>query len=145
MPLSPEDQALLTESTQVDPNNIQAEYIRLSGDMAYWSGRYAQTYEAFLTADEAADACKAQLTVAERAAPCLLPGEKKPSIEDAKAAVAAHPTYRALKAAAIRAESEKVQFQGIVEAIRAKKDMLISLGATLRQEREDDPVLRGRR
>ncbi len=42
------------------------------------------------------------------------------------------------------AEAEKEGARLSVEAIRVKKEALISLGATVRQELENDPVIRQR-
>ncbi len=53
--------------------------------------------------------------------------------------------YRQARLRLIDATERKEQAQVMVDAVAAKKDMLVSLGADLRAEKEADPSIRDRR
>jgi hypothetical protein len=46
------------------------------------------------------------------------------------------------KMRAIEAEVDEKRLRGVLDAVRTKRDMLISLGAHVRIEMEHDPVIR---
>lgn len=59
-----------------------------------------------------------------------------------KAMVEIDKSYAAALDLAIVAEVDKERLWGVLEALRAKRDSLISMGATMRAEMQGDPALR---
>jgi hypothetical protein len=138
----PEDaeRKFLRESTGVDPLQLQPEYVRLSSDLAAWNARYADALDSYLEADMALDTTEARLYIEWRER--LLDEGSKSTESVLKARVGTDPRYTAARLAMINAEVQKVRVQGVVRAIEAKKEMLISLGAHVRKEMEGNPKIR---
>jgi hypothetical protein len=129
----------LQQSTTIDPDDLNAEFIRLPGAVAFWNARLA---EATLAAQQAKldyDREWARLF-------CLLRdgrgGGKAPAVDAIKAQCDQDEDLYALQADVIRRDAERLRIRGIVEAVLAKRDMLQSLGAKLREEMRGDPMLR---
>jgi len=138
----PEDaeQRFLRESTGVDPLQLQPEYVRLSSDLAAWNSRYADALDTYLEADMALDTTEARLHIEWRE---RLVAEGSKSTENTlKACISTDPRYVNARLAMIDAEVQKVRVQGVVRAIEAKKEMLISLGAHVRKEMDGNPTIR---
>jgi len=138
----------LVECVCIDPDNLNAEYERVPADMAYWSRQHANAEHEYLAAK--ANIKRAEGSAYERAMQALnddydagaLPKKPTEKMVDARASLdaAVEDAYdRLAKAARWRKEVE-----GYVEAISAKRDMLVSLGADLRKERETEPYIRDR-
>ena len=130
----------LADSVAVEPTAIQEEYVRLPADLAYWNELYARAYHRHLTAK-----------VNEKHLNALLRIEHREQLENSVARVtesmvdSAVDTDERLQRAhseRIEAEVEKTRLYGILDAIRAKREMLVSLGAHVRAEMEDDPLVR---
>lgn len=132
--------AYLADSVQIYPEAIQEEYVRLPSDLAYWGQRYTDALRAFLTAKVNLDRTEARLKIACRAE--LEAKNSKVTESMVSAAVDQHPEMEAARLGHIATEVEKVRLGGVLDAIRAKKDMLVSLGAHVRSEMEHDPLLR---
>ena len=67
---------------------------------------------------------------------------KKPSVDQLKGEVLNLDEYRDVKSHEIRAEVERSRIRGVLDAILAKRDGLISLGAHIRAEMRHDPTIR---
>lgn len=158
----------LYSTVNLEPLAIEEEFVRLPADLAYWNMRYAKALEALLRAKRDRDllerrhymegreilmgkAREAADTAASEAADMVEGGKKKasvkvsvkaPTVGDIESYATTHPEVLAAREAEIVAEVEKVKLQGIVDAVRAKKDMLIQVGARQRTEMESDPSLR---
>ena len=134
--------AYLFDAVQIIPEAIHEEYVRISADLAYWNSRYASACEAHLRAKIDAERVEArqQLVVRER----LLDAGAKATEANVAAAVALDPQVVLAIDARIAAESEKIRLAGACEAVRSKREMLVSLGAHMRAEMGGDPVLRER-
>lgn len=113
------------------------ECVRLPSDMAFWAERYAAALERTLTADSATK------TAYARAYEALLMSEDRSGkpMPDSKAQQLAKRDRDYSLAIMDEAEAlaEKARIWGVLEAIRAKRDMLIELGATRRREMEMHP------
>jgi len=114
--------------------------VRLPADLAHWNARFADAYEAFLEADLAFDKMESRLAVEHREE--LLAMGSKATEAAVREAVQTDPRWSQARMARIDAEVDKVRARGVVDAILAKKDMLISLGAHVRQEIDNNPTLR---
>jgi hypothetical protein len=130
----------LRECVRIDPLDIQAEFIRVPGDLAYWNDRYADALREFLISEADFKILKAQLEPLTRQA--LLDAGGKTTEAQVKAAIDSDDQVLEAQRRCVEAEVEKNRLYGALDAIRSKKEMLISLGAHLRAEMGGDPVLR---
>lgn len=117
----------------IDPDDLNGEYIRLSSDVAYWSRRSAQIEEEYLRS-------KAELKEAESRAylhvrETLSSNAKKaPTGPHIEAMAQVHPSVVAANREFADLSGQRKRIHGILDAISAKKDMLVQLGADRRQE-----------
>lgn len=131
----------LVECVQLEPLAIQEEFVRLPGDFAYWSERYRQALISLADTELLYKQTKARLQRTHRE---RLLANGKATEAMVEAAVDEDKEYAQAYRARAVAEAEKEAARLSVEAIRVKKEALISLGATVRQELENDPVIRQR-
>lgn len=150
--------AAMLEAVQIDDIAFDEELIRTPGDIAYWNARYTQALRVYLLADHHAETVRARLHLELKAGSDSTgevevedgeaqTGKRKrrvrgPTVDDIKAMVLVHPEYQTARLAAIEAEAEKEQLRKFTEALVARKDMLQSIGAKLRLEMANDPVVR---
>ena len=66
----------------------------------------------------------------------------KITVDMVKAAIDSHDDYVAAQRKTIDAEVEKNECFGRLDAIRSKRDMIVSLGAQIRAEMQADPTVR---
>lgn len=132
----------LLDSVRIIPELISDEYVRVPSDLAYWNARYAQAAEDFARAKHTLDLLRARLVklIREEFASLGL----KPNESQVDAAIEAHPDCIASRENVTSTERTKLEMYGNVDAVRTKRDMLVSLGAHLRAEMEHDPVIRER-
>lgn len=134
---------------QVDINDLQGEFVRLPSDLHYWRQEWvtAVGHEAEATGlrKAAAGAIKdAYATTYQRLKQLKADGAQKALSEAAIAeAIQLDPEYQeAIKAERYQAAHEAnmalatARASAMVEAIQAKKEMIISLGAHVRAERD---------
>jgi len=141
--------AYLADTVQIEPLALEEEFIRLPADLAYWNERYSQAVRAFLISKIEVERCGARLhlEVRTRLMGVAVPEgakSKGPTVADIEAAVESEPELQAARMRALDAEVDKVRLQGVLDAVRAKRDMLVQLGARARIEMEADPVIRDR-
>lgn len=130
----------LRECVRIDPLRIQDEFVRIPADLAYWNARYADAQRAFLMAKIDLDVIKAKLGPLTRRAIADKGGK---ATEDLiKNMVESHADVIDAREQLAVTEVEKSRLYGCLDAIRSKKEMLISLGAHMRAEMEGDPSLR---
>ena len=130
--------AVVQEVTSIDPLLIEEHFSRLPGDLARYNELYAQALRKHLRAKRTLDKEWARIYLETRE------GGEKMSEATLKARVEIDDDYQAARMAAIEAEVDKARIGGIVEAIRAKKDALISIGAGIRAEMSGSPSIRER-
>lgn len=129
----PEDEgAYFRESVEITPEALNEEFARIPADMAYWGERYAEATQDALRSYAARKLAhaKAFLQVKHYAATT---GTKITETE-ATSKVEVDSAYQAAVLAEVEAESAKLLAKTRFEAISAKRDMIISLGATQRAE-----------
>lgn len=133
----------LRDAVSIDPLALNSEFIRLPADIAYWGERYASIFQEYSLLKAKRETLYSQLYVeigwkiAERTG-------KKATVAEVEAEVTGDENYLNAKTAEIIAESEKVRLYNALEALRTKRDMLISLGAQIRLEQQNDPIIRER-
>ncbi len=132
--------AYLKQCVGINPEDIQAEFVRIPGDLAYWNTQYANALREHLLSKLDFDVLKANLDPMVRQA--LLEAGAKITEATVSSAIESHEQLIDARRACIEAEVAKNERFGCLDAIRAKKEMLISLGAHLRAEMEGDPNIR---
>lgn len=122
----------LHQSVDITPEALQEEFRRIPADMAYWGERYAEaTREALRTyAGRKLAYAEALLRVKGQA---KVTGGK---LSEAEAAAHAEtdPMYQQAVLDEVEAEAAKVAAKTRFDAVVAKKDMIVSIGATQRAE-----------
>jgi hypothetical protein len=136
----------IDDCVRIDHSNLDAEFVSLPADLAYWSARYADVYQHFLEKKFVRETVHARLYEAHQARLLSFGNRKAPTIAEIEGQIATDDEYQEAMAAEIAAEASKVRIYGYLDAIRAKRDMLISLGAKERALMNADPMiaLRGR-
>jgi hypothetical protein len=132
--------SILRASVDIDPADLNEEFIRAPGHIAYWNQQYADAHREHGVAKIEYDRAWAQLYCQLRAD---FEGRKPAITVDAlKAMVDQDPDIYEKQMQVVVTDAERIRLRGIVDAVVAKKDMLQSLGAKLREEMRGDPVLR---
>lgn len=135
----------LRECVRIDDFDIQAEYIRLPADLAYWNSRYADAYRDWNSSKLELDMLCSTLSLAIRDELINQAKGGRVTLAEVEQVLHTTPQYRDAKQKEILAEADKARLYGVVDAIRAKKEMLISLGAHIRLEMGNDPLIRNAR
>lgn len=134
----------MARSVGVDDFDLQAEFVRLPADLAFWGAQYAEAFRAWNLAKLELERLSAQLSLEIRDA---LQGQAKGRVTlgEIEQVLHASEPYQVARRAEIEAEAEKVRLYGVVDAVRAKREMLVSLGAQQRAEMANDPMVRAAR
>lgn len=131
-------QSAVRTVTEVDPMLLEEHFAQLPGDLARYNELYAQAFHRLLQAKSAVDREWARIYLETRET------SEKMTEATLKAHVEVSEDYQAVRAVVIDAEIDKIRLGGILEAIRAKKDALISIGAHIRAEMGGSPAIRER-
>jgi len=139
---NPEDpDEYLWQCAEIEPMALEEEYVRVPADLAYWNNRYAEVYkywlERKLVSSRLAAERKGEIRTLLQATQT-----KRPTIGEVEDELLMDAGYQQALAKQIAAEAEKVRLHGVLDAIRTKRDMLISLGAHIRAEMQRDPLIR---
>jgi hypothetical protein len=130
----------LMDAVKIEPLALQEEFVRLPSDLAYWNARYADAQRTFLVRKLELDQLNARLRIELRER--LLVTESKVTESMVDSRVELDDRYGNARLAMVEAEADKMHKYGAVDALRAKRDMLVSLGAHVRAEMQHDPQLR---
>jgi hypothetical protein len=130
----------LTTVANIDPLNINDEFVRIPSDIAYCNALYSDARKDKLYAELVRTRTVARLRIEHRER--LLEEEKKATEGMISSAVEDDDRYQLAYQAEIDAEIREVRYRGVCEALRAKKDALISLGAQYRAEMDSDPMVK---
>lgn len=129
------DDQYLAACVRIEPTRITDEFVRVPSDMAYWHEKYAVAYQQWLLAKLQREQTYATLYLQAQTAIALT--GKKGTIADIENAVLQDPEYTATRAQEGIAEVAKIRLHGVLDTLRTKKDMLVSLGAHMRAEMGD--------
>jgi hypothetical protein len=122
----------LRQSVEITPEALQEEFTRIPSDMAYWGERYAEATGEALRAYHGRKFAYAEALLQHKAA-CKLNGIKMTEAEVA-AQAEVDPAYQTAVLREAEAEAAKVAAKTRFDAVVAKKDMVVSIGATQRAE-----------
>lgn len=132
--------SILRASIEIEPEDLNEEFIKAPGQISYWNQAYAEAHKQHALAKLEYDRAWAQLYCSLRAE---YEGRKPAVTVDAlKALVEQDEDLYHLQMQVVLADAERLRMRGVAEAVIAKKDMLQSLGAKLREELRGDPTLR---
>lgn len=131
--------AAVMEAVAIDPLNLEAEFVDVPARLAEYNELYARAFQRHLACKHLVERTHALVYLRKREEAS---GER---VTEAllTARVETDEEYvEALRVATI-AEANKVRLWGVLDALRAKKDALISIGAHARAELNGSPSLRG--
>jgi hypothetical protein len=134
------DDDYLRQCVRITPEAMSQEYMQLPGVLAYWNAQYARTNRAYLDAKLDVAVTRARLQPLVRDA--LLRAGAKVTESQVEAAIDSNEDMIDAIRRMNAADALKHEAFGIVDTIRAKREMLISLGAHVRAEMAHDPVVR---
>ncbi len=135
-----EKKRTVDDAVKIEPLALEEEFVRLPADLAYWNNLYAQGLRRFLIAKARIKHVKAQLYIEIREV--AAEAGAKTTESSIEAAIETHEKYREASDELIAAEVNKSKVGGAVDAVVAKKDMLVSLGAHIRAEMGGSPSVR---
>lgn len=133
----------LASCLDIEPTAIQEEYVRAGADIAYWNRKRAEAMKAFRLAELATKRIKARLRMELRETLTAAHGKATESMVDS--AVETHDEYLRACEAQIEAECEYEKLRGDLDGVKKTKDMLVSMGADMREEMRGDFILREQR
>lgn len=125
---------------EIDPLNLDKEFMELPGWLAYWNQQLADAIEATMLAKAELEREEANKTLWYRSQAEF--DKKKLTVDAINAKVIDHEDVVMARQIYIERDAQRLRIKGIVDAIIAKKDMLQSLGAKLRAEMSGDLALR---
>jgi hypothetical protein len=130
----------LKECVHIFPEQIQEEYTRIPADLAYWNAQYAEAYRKHLLSKIERNRVTGELYADVRQA--IVDSGARPTEKMIEATVERDAEFVGAAQACAEAEADVKKLYGVLDAIRSKRDMLVSLGAHIRVEMMGDPVLR---
>lgn len=130
----------MLEVIDLDDAQLNEEYTKYSGDLAYWNARYVKALRSYMLAKFIYEKTRARLWLEIRE-DAKAEGDRL-TADDLKCEVRMRDEYEQAHLALIEAEAEKERMRKFAESLTAKRDMLQSFGAKLRAELEGDPSLR---
>lgn len=130
----------LKQCVSIVPEAIQEEFMRIPAMLAYWNARYAQAIREHLNAKLDEKILRANLLPVIRTE--LMEAGAKLTESQVEAALDSNESLIEAQRRTIDADAAKAEAYGQLDAIRSKKEMLISLGAQLRAELQGDPLIR---
>lgn len=118
----------------INAHNLSEQMEKLAGEVAYWGGLSADAYVRMKVANHQAKVAEAEAD--ERVRDNMEMAGQKVTETKVRSLVIRDEAYRAAVEEAHAAERESQHARAIMVALDAKRDVLVNLGATLRQERE---------
>jgi hypothetical protein len=127
----------------IDPSALDEEFVECAMNTAHLGWKLSEAIRAHLKAKKAARRARALVSVVKRAE--MTVNGKAPTVDAVRDEVELAPEVDAADAAEIDAEVARERAKTDFEAVRAKRDMLVQLGAARRAEWESDPTVRAQR
>ncbi len=152
----------LYDSVSITPEALSEEFARVSLDLAYWNHQYAERTREYRMAEITQKRTRAMLYIkhrlrlqeeaiaeaAEGDGGVDAKGKPKPvkveRVTEAQvdSAVLLDDDMVVCDTNLITTEVEREKARGVLDAVRAKREMVVSLGAHIRAEMAGDPILR---
>ncbi len=123
------------DAVAIDEGNLRTEMVRLPSDLAHYGHRFALANKAMVSSKMNFEEISAMVYLETRETlEDLSDKGKKPTEATIDARCKTDHRVRDARALMIEAEFEREQVKSHVDAVRAKRDMLIALGALARAE-----------
>lgn len=135
----------LADAVRIEPVALQEEFVRLPGDLAYWGARYSDAYRAATMAELDRKRVFAKLRLSWRArlqAQGKEGGSGRVTDSMVDAQVEVDDEYQGALLREAEAEVERERTKLALDAVRAKRDMLLGLGGIVRDAMRGDPQVR---
>lgn len=132
----------LADSVRLMPEAINTEFERVATDLAYWGARYAEAFRTERIAKIELERTEARLFIKHREE--MIQAGVKATEAAINANVMTDQELFDARMQYVEAEVEVKRMSGACEAVRAKREMLVSLGAQIRAEMAGDPLIRQR-
>lgn len=130
---------------EINESDLNGEFIRLPATMARWGTITADAAYDVSMAKQAYEKECAKVSEELRAkSAAAAEGNRRPTVDQINAQTTNALTVLMKQDALFEAERKYRRNQGIVEALRTKRDMLVQLGASYRAQMESDPGIRSR-
>ena len=127
------------EAVMIEPVALNEEFIRLPSDLARWGEVFAEAIKELMAAKCALGTMDADLFKYYKQ---QKPEDgSKPTEKWIDACVEADPRHVEAQRRLDAAEYQKSRTWGVLDAIRAKREMLVSLGANHRSEMQYGPTI----
>lgn len=130
----------LRDCVRITPESMNEEFMQLPGVLAYWNQKYAEAHKLYLDSKLDVSVTRARLQPLVREALALAGGRVTEA--QVEAAIDSNEDYIDAIRRMNAADSLKQEAWGIVDTMRAKREMLVSLGANIRVEMQNDPTIR---
>jgi hypothetical protein len=129
----------LKQCVDLVPEAISEEYSRLSPDYAYWNEKMKGVVSRLLHAefDEKQTEARLYLKYKEPG-----DGKKSPTEKAVDSAVLLDPIFQESHLKTLELTAERDYLKGVLKNLSLKAEMLVSMGATLRQEIQGDLRMR---
>jgi hypothetical protein len=131
----------LAECVQLNDLTLDEEMVRLPADYAYWNERYALAYRNYCTSKIEEERVRSERRLLLREEHRDDKG-KTPTVDDLKSLVDTDGEVQTHAIDTINAEVEMKRLRGVLETLSIKRDMVQSIGARLRLEMQNDPMVR---
>lgn len=130
------DDEYIKECTRIDGSDLEYEFVRVPSDIAFWNDRFAEALTAFEEAKISRKRMEAARRKEIRDILEVSNAKGRVTISEVESELWLDPQYLDSVKVEADAEVEKVRVRGIVEAVQAKKDMLLVFGGYRRAEME---------
>lgn len=142
--MTPEDlEEYRRACVRIEPMAIQDEFIRVPADLAYWSESHSNLYREWQLAKFSREQeWGAAMARARASLSSEKQGGRGPTVDQVEAEAVNDPKYVEAKRNEVYLEAETKRLVGMVDAVRTKRDMLVSLGAHIRAEMEHEPLIK---
>ena len=135
---SQDDLDYLNKCLSIDALQLAEEFTEVSSQLSYWNEQYAEALRTQLVAKIHRERTHALVYLQKR--------ESMGKVTEAtlSAAIEIDPRYVVAVDTEAQATADCMKMRGRAEAVKTKRDMLVSLGAHMRAEMGGDPSIRRR-
>jgi hypothetical protein len=132
----------IVDVTAIDPAQVQDAFMRLPGEVAHWAAKLAKASRELTLTKARAQMMENRLVARVRDEIGASSG-RKASLSESERKARSTQQWLEWQTEIARAEEAKVLAKGVLDALTAKRDALISVGASLRAEMNNlDPRIR---
>lgn len=143
--VEPDIRSVLTkaqlDAVSIDDVALDEELMKAPGDIAYWNALFTDALRSYLLEKHECAIVRAKARLRIKA-DTLKDKTTKYTVDDINALLDTDDVVSEADIKLVHAEATKDKYKKFAEAVVAKKDMLQSLGAKLREEMRGDPVIR---